>query len=71
MKTINVEIIEQLVNKFCEIYNEDFFKFSISPTFLAYHTTDLIKGLSFKDFLKINKIKYKYKLEKDEQIFEF
>jgi len=67
----DVIFLEELIQKFCEEYNESFFNFSILPTEINYYSSDKDKGKTFQKFLKNNKIKTTVKSVGDFQIFEF
>ena len=67
----DVIFLEELIQKFCEEYNESFFNFSILPTEINYYSSDKDKGKTLQKFLKNNKIKTTVKSVGDFQIFEF
>lgn len=67
----DVIFLEELIQKFCEEYNESFFNFSILPTEINYYSSDKNKGKTFQKFLKEYKIKTTIKTVGDIQIFEF
>lgn len=67
----NIIFLEELIQKFCEEYNESFFNFSILPTEINFYSSDKEKGKTFQKFLKNNKVKATIKIVGDIQIFEF
>ena len=67
----DVIFLEELIQKFCEEYNESFFNFGILSTEINYYSSDKNKGKIFQKFLKEHKIKTRKKLVGDIQIFEF
>lgn len=67
----DVIFLEELIQKFCEEYNESFFNFSILPTEINYYSSDKNKGKTFQKFLKNNNVKTTIKIVGDIQIFEF
>lgn len=67
----NMIFLEELIQKFCEEYNENFFNFSILPTEINFYSSDKEKGKTFQKFLKNNKVKATIKIVGDIQIFEF
>lgn len=67
----DVIFLEELIQKFCEEYNESFFNFSILPTEINYYSSNKNKGKTFQKFLKDHKIKTTTKTVGDIQIFEF
>lgn len=67
----DVIFLEELIQKFCEEYNESFFNFSILPTEINYYSSNKNKGKTFQKFLKEHKIKTTIKTVGDIQIFEF
>jgi hypothetical protein len=67
----NIVFLEELIQKFCEDYNENFFNFGILPTEINFYNSDKEKGKIFQKFLKNNKIKATIKIVGDTQIFEF
>lgn len=67
----NMIFLEELIQKFCEEYNESFFNFSILPTEINFYSSDKEKGKTFQKFLKNNKVKATIKIVGDTQIFEF
>ena len=67
----NIIFLEELIQTFCEKYNESFFNFGILPTEINFYSSDEEKGKTFQKFLKKHKIKTRKKLVGDTQIFEF
>ena len=67
----DVIFLEELIQKFCEEYNESFFNFSILPTEINFYNSDKEKGKIFQKFLKNNNVKTTIKIVGDIQIFEF
>jgi len=67
----NMIFLEELIQKFCEEYNENFFNFSILPTEINFYSSDKEKGKTFQKFLKNNKVKATIKTVGNTQIFEF
>lgn len=67
----NIIFLEELIQTFCEEYNESFFNFSILSTEINFYSSDKENGKTFQKFLKKHKIKTRKKLVGDTQIFEF
>ena len=48
----DITFLEELIQTFCEKYNESFFNFSILPTEINFYSSDKEKGKTFQKFLK-------------------
>ena len=51
----DIIFLEELIQTFCEKYNESFFNFGILPTEINFYSSDEEKGKTFQKFLKKHK----------------